>query len=143
DPIKEETFYAVKNMGAYLNDNIITVSSNNKLSESMVATGFAYDRDKSGNNNLDNFKRLALKAKGIRRMGAAALDLAYVASGRFDGFWESGLKLWDMAAGKLLVEEAGGKITDLKDEEWKILGDNIVASNNLIHEELIKHLKEI
>jgi len=141
DPIKNEIYHAIKGESAYLNNNPINVSARKSLKESMMATGFAYDRDKTGYNNLNNFNKITLKAKGIRRMGSAALDLAYVSSGRYDGFWERGLKLWDMAAGKLLVEESGGKVTDINGNNWDINKDNILATNKTLHESVVENLE--
>ena len=143
DPIKNETFYSIKNRGAFLNDEKIKVSSRKKLSKAMVATGFSYNRGgKNGYNNINNFKNFALKARGIRRLGSAALDLAYVGAGRYDVYWEEGLKIWDMAAGKLFVEESGGKITDLNGKKWLFNTNNIVASNGIIHEKVISSLEK-
>ncbi len=140
DPVKKEIYHSIKGNKAYLNDKLITVSTRKQLEKSMLATGFAYDRDKKGYNNLNNFNKITLKAKGIRRMGSAALDLAYVAAGRYDGFWERGLKLWDMAAGKLIVEESKGKTTDINGNKWALEKDNILATNRLIHKSVIKNL---
>jgi myo-inositol-1(or 4)-monophosphatase len=106
------------------------------LSESVVATGFAYERDWLADHNLDNFVRLGMKVRGLRRFGAAALDLAYVASGRLDGFWELHLKPWDVAAGTALVRAAGGKVTDFRGGDDWLMGRHVVATNGLVHEAL-------
>ncbi len=142
DPFKKEMFYALKHRGAFLNDQPIFVSKNRShtLSHSLLATGFPYDIASSEENNLDYFKNIAPKCHGVRRPGAAALDLAYVASGRLDGFWELKLSIWDIAAGVLLTEEAGGKVTNLSgglvpyaDRRIHLIGTN----GNELHEELV------
>ncbi|WP_373532153.1 inositol monophosphatase family protein [Vampirovibrio sp.] len=114
DPLKKEMFYALKNRGAFLNDQPVFVSKNrvHTLDHALLATGFPYDIATSSMNNIDHFQRIAPKCHGVRRPGAAALDLAYVASGRLDAFWELKLSVWDIAAGILLVEEAGGLVTN-------------------------------
>ena len=104
--------------------------------ESVVATGFAYDRNWLADHNLDNFVRVGMKVRGLRRLGAAALDLAYVASGRLDAFWELHLKPWDVAAGAALVRAAGGKVTDFRGGEDWLFGRHLVASNGLVHDAL-------
>jgi len=143
DPVKNEIFHSIKNQGAFLNEKKVKVSSRKQLSKAMVATGFSYNRgEKNGYNNISNFKKLALKARGIRRLGSAALDLAYVGAGRYDVYWEEGLKIWDMAAGKLFVEEAGGTITDLNGKKWLFNTNNIIASNGIIHEKVISNLEK-
>lgn len=115
DPFKKELFYALKNRGAFLNDQPIFVSKNrvHTLDHALLATGFPYDIATETSNNIDHFKKIAPKCHGVRRPGAAALDLAYTACGRLDGFWELKLSVWDVAAGILLVEEAGGRVTNL------------------------------
>lgn len=140
-PITNELYTAQKNKGAKLNGKPIRVSKVKRLSQSLLATGFPYDRKKSRINNLKNFCTITLLTQGVRRDGAAALDLCYVASGKIDGFWELKLSPWDVAAGILIIIEAGGKVTDLKGNEFDIFKPNIVASNGLIHKELIKHLQ--
>lgn len=140
-PITKETYSAKKNKGAKLNGKPIKVSKAKKLNASLLATGFPYDRQKSKINNLKNFCNLTLRTQGVRRDGAAALDLCYVASGKIDGFWELKLSPWDVAAGVLIINEAGGKVTDFKGNKFNILDKDIVASNGLIHKELLRHLK--
>jgi myo-inositol-1(or 4)-monophosphatase len=141
DPMREEMFTAARGQGAFLNGNKIAVSNVNKISRSLLATGFPYDIRQSEENNLNYFSSMATKAQAIRRAGAAALDIAYVASGRFDGFWELKLMPWDMAAGVLLVTEAGGKITNIFGEKWNINSPNILVSNGLIHDQMASVLK--
>lgn len=140
DPLRKEIYVARKGKGAYLNRKRINVSKTEKLSEALLATGFAYDVRVSPENNLDHFSNFILSAQGIRRAGSAALDLCYVASGRFDGFWEMKLKPWDTAAGYLIVKEAGGRVTDFKGGTFNIFSREILASNGKIHGEMVKVL---
>jgi len=140
DPIREENFCGVRSRGAFLNGNSIRVSVWESLSTSVVATGFPYDRARSPENNVAEFSRVVTRVQGIRRFGAAALDLAYVACGRYDGFWELKLKPWDQAAGMLIVEEAGGLVTDLAGNSTDPTTWAVVATNGLIHDELLGHL---
>lgn len=134
NPAHQDLFYAEAGQGAYLNDVQIRVSATDALDESLVATGFPYDRKQCQANNYDHFINFQQAAQACRRVGSAALDLAYTAAGRFDGFWEMKLKPWDVAAGKLLVEEAGGRVSDFSGEPCDIFGCEILASNGLIHE---------
>jgi myo-inositol-1(or 4)-monophosphatase len=140
DPMRDELFSAIKGKGAYLNDKKIEVSSVKDISRSLLATGFPYDIRESKDNNLDYFNLMAVNVQAIRRAGAAALDLAYLAAGRFDGFWELKLKPWDTAAGCLIVEESGGVVSDISGKKWNIYSPNVLASNGLIHEQMIKVL---
>ena len=138
-PKLDEMFLAQKGKGAFCNGRKCFVSQTPKLNESILVTGFSYFRNELTNNNFDSFKRVGLKARGIRRFGSAAIDLAYIADGRFDGYWESYLSPWDVAAGILLIEEAGGNVTDYKgSSDYKdfIFGRSITASNGIIHEEI-------
>jgi myo-inositol-1(or 4)-monophosphatase len=137
DPTRQDTFVAVRGEGAYLNGKKIIVSPTLELTRSLLATGFPYDIRESAENNLGYFNLMAKEAQAIRRAGAAALDIAYVAAGRFDGFWELKLKPWDVAAGCLMVEEAGGKISDIDGSAWNILSPHILVSNSRIHEQMI------
>lgn len=141
DPFKKELFYALRGRGAYMNDQPIFVSKNHAhtLSHSLLATGFPYDIASSSVNNIDHFERIAPRCHGVRRPGAAALDLAYVACGRLDGFWELKLSIWDVAAGILLIEEAGGDVTDLAGQPVPYLDRrlHLIGSNgNELHREL-------
>jgi myo-inositol-1(or 4)-monophosphatase len=137
EPLRSELFQAVRGKGVRLNDNLCRVSPTAKLSRAFLSTGFAYDIRESEADNLDNFSRLAKTAFAIRRGGSAALDLAYVACGRFDGFWELKLHPWDTAAGILMVEESGGKVSRFSGEPFSIFHRDIVASNGLIHQEMM------
>jgi len=141
DPMRDELFLAEKGKGARLNGRKIRVSSTPKLARSLLATGFPYDLRESPANNFDHFRNFALRVHAVRRAGSAALDLCYVAAGRFDGFWEMKLGPWDFAAGSLLVREAGGKITDFLGKDLLLDGRNVLASNGKIHGEMIKVLK--
>jgi myo-inositol-1(or 4)-monophosphatase len=142
DPTRRDTFTAVRGEGAYLNGKRLAVSRTQELTRSLLATGFPYDIRSSKDNNINFFNGMAMEAQAIRRAGAAALDIAYVACGRFDGFWELKLMPWDMAAACLLVEEAGGKITDLSGAPWNILSPNVLVSNGRIHEQMIAVFKK-
>ncbi|MDC1142658.1 inositol monophosphatase family protein [Planctomycetota bacterium] len=135
-----ETFMAAKGKGAFLNGQRIQVSSTPDIAHSILATGFAYVRNQVQRNNVDNFSSLVLQAHDIRRAGAASLDLAYVAAGRFDGHWEPYLKPWDVAAGALLVTEAGGKMSDFAGGDDWLFSENAVATNGQIHDELLSNL---
>ncbi len=143
DPIRGEMFAAARDHGAYLNNAPIQVSERNQMQYCLLATGFPF-RDKSMiRPYLESFQRFFERASDIRRMGSAAIDLAYVAAGRFDGFWELGLNRWDIAAGVVLVEEAGGTVSGfLPGEDFWQTG-NIVASNGRIHEEITTVLQEV
>ncbi|MBN1878937.1 inositol monophosphatase [bacterium] len=133
DPLKEEMFTSVMNQGCFLNNVIVAVSGTRSLERSLIATGFPYRVRELKQNNLMEFCAFRLECQGIRRFGAAALDLAYVAAGRLDGFWERWLKPWDTAAGILMVDEAGGCVSRFDGSEYSVLDPDIVASNNLIH----------
>ncbi|MFW6134101.1 MAG: inositol monophosphatase family protein [Elusimicrobiota bacterium] len=134
-PYLNEYYYTVKGGGAYLNGKKIKVSETEKLEKSMVATGFPYDI-KQSHDNIEYFNRFLLKARAVRRPGSAAIDLCSVASGIFDGFWEMKLFPWDMAAGSIIVSEAGGKITDFKGDAFNPFKKTILATNGIIHEQM-------
>lgn len=141
DPMLDEMFVAEKGKGAFLNDREIHVSNTRGIIKSLLATGFPYDIREDSHNNLNYFNEMILKAQAIRRAGSAALDLAYVAAGRFDGFWELKLNPWDIAAGWLLVEEAGGIVTDMGGNDYHLESSSILASNGRIHKEMMDVLK--
>ena len=143
DPVHKELFYAEKGQKAFLNDSPISVSKRNSLSDSILATGFPYIKKTEKDSNIPEFSSLLMKSRGIRRLGSAALDLCYVACGRLDGYWEKGLKIWDLSAGGLIVEQAGGKVTNFSGNKWDYMSDNIIASNGSIHSEIQKTIKEI
>lgn len=140
DPNRKELYTATRGHGAFLNGKPIRVSRTRKLDRSLLATGFPYDVRTSQDNNLDHFANFAVRAQAIRRLGSAALDLCYVACGRFDGYWEKKLKPWDLAAGALLVEEAGGRVSDLAGKKFRLPGPHIVASNGYIHRPMLEIL---
>ncbi len=142
DPTRDELFTAQIGHGAHLNGARISVSMTDHLDRALLVTGFAYDIRDTPNNNLNHFARFALKVQGLRRTGTAALDLCYVAAGRFDGFWEVKLNPWDMAAGVVILNEAGGKVTDFKGAPHSIYGRELVASNGLIHNAMLSLLRE-
>lgn len=133
NPFHRELFVAERGQGAYLNDIELRVSTTSGLDCALLATGFPYDRKESAANNYDHFINFQQAAQACRRAGAASLDLAYTAAGRLDGFWEMKLKPWDMAAGVLLVEEAGGRVSDFDGGPLDIHGRECLASNGLIH----------
>ena len=141
DPMREELFRAEAGGGATLNGAHVRVSAVAGLGASLLATGFPYDVRQSAVNNLDHWGRFIVRAQAIRRCGSAALDLSYVACGRFDGFWELKLKPWDVAAGALIVAEAGGRVTDFAGEPFALDAPGIVASNGLIHADIVEVLK--
>jgi myo-inositol-1(or 4)-monophosphatase len=141
DPLLDELFVAQESNGAFLNGERIVVSATDRLINALLCTGFPYDLRESKENNLDYFTRFIMEARAIRRDGSAALDLCYVAAGRFDGFWELKLHSWDVAAGKLIVEEAGGRVTDFRGGPLNIEGKETLASNGRIHAEMIRVLR--
>ena len=132
DPVTDELFSATRGQGATLNDQPIHVSQEDQLIDSLLSTGFSYDREKI-KKNLEPFNRMILHSQALRRDGSAALDLCYVACGRFDGFWELSLKPWDVAAGRLIVEEAGGSVTAFGGSPCTIYDPELLASNGKIH----------
>ena len=140
NPCRNEFFQAVKGQGAYHNQKPVHVSQTTVLNESLLATGFPYDIHENPDQVFDLFKRIMIRAQGIRRPGSAALDLCYVAAGILDGFWEAKLKPWDTAAGMLIVEEAGGKISTFQGTAYIPYEDTIIATNSRIHDELIRAL---
>jgi myo-inositol-1(or 4)-monophosphatase len=141
DPTRDELFLGQQGCGATLNDTPIHVSTTPELAEALLVTGFPYDVHTATDNNLKECCAFTLRARGMRRTGTAALDLCYIACGRLDGFWELRLKPWDTAAGKVIVEEAGGKITNYVGEPYSIYGDTLLATNGLIHQEMIEVLR--
>ena len=143
DPLRHELFSAVKGRGAFLNASPIRVSSSDVLIRSLLATGFPYDRASSRENNLNFFNALIMAAQEVRRCGSASLDLCSLASGRLDGYWELKLQPWDVAAGSLIVREAGGKVTDFSGTRFSIHDTVIVASNGRIHEQMLGILNRV
>ncbi|MCU0511530.1 MAG: inositol monophosphatase [Anaerolineae bacterium] len=145
DPTRRELFSAVRGSGAFLNGQPLRVSSTPTLLQSVVTTGFPYDRFTNPDNNLKEWTAFLTKVRGERRLGAAALDFAYVAAARLDGYWEKDLKLWDVMAGILLVQEAGGTVTDYAgaDRPQRLERGRYVASNGHIHGEMLAVLASV
>jgi myo-inositol-1(or 4)-monophosphatase len=142
DPVRNEMFAAELGSGAFLNQRPIHVSKAAQIENSLLATGFP-SRKRHQNVNVHFYYQLAMLSHGVRRAGAAALDLAYVACGRLDGFWEFSLKPWDMAAGVLLIREAGGVCSDMRGEPFSVRGPHVLADNGLIHREMIELFGEV
>jgi myo-inositol-1(or 4)-monophosphatase len=140
NPCFGEHFEAVKGKGAFLNNRPIKVSQTRKLKESLLATGFPYHVYKNPQRIMELFEKMIILAQGVRRPGSAAIDLCYVAAGRFDGFWEEGLNPWDTAAGSLIVMEAGGNVTDYQGVPYTPYQNNIIATNSLIYKAMLKGL---
>ena len=141
DPLLDESFTAAKGGGAFRNGERIAVSKTADLRKSLLATGFAYDVNTSTDNNFDYFRAFVLTGQAIRRDGSAALDLCYLACGRFDGFWELKLKPWDTAAGLLVLHEAGGISTRLDGGPYDIHQPDLLASNGRIHAQMVEVLR--
>jgi myo-inositol-1(or 4)-monophosphatase len=141
DPMRDELFAAARGRGATLNGAPIRVSEIAELKRALLATGFAYDVHQKRTPNLEYFERFVGRAQAIRRMGSAALDFAYVACGRFDGYWELHLAPWDVAAGLLLVEEAGGRTSDFDAGPPPASGARIVASNGHVHDAMLETIR--
>ncbi|MDX2239657.1 MAG: inositol monophosphatase family protein [Leptolyngbyaceae cyanobacterium bins.302] len=143
DPFRQELFRAAQGLGATRNRRPISVSSTAELPKSLLVTGFAYDRHQTSDNNYAEFCYLTHLTQGVRRSGSAAMDLAYVACGRFDGYWERGLSPWDMTAGVVLLQEAGGKVTAYDTTPFQINTGRILATNGQIHQELSHALQTV
>ena len=141
NPLSGEQFFSEKGKGAFLNDKKISVSTQKDLKSSLVVTGFPYDVSGNPNNPVAIFSNFVNMDIPVRRLGSAALDLCWTACGRFDGFWEFNLNPWDVAAGYLIMEEAGGKITDFKNEKYSIYKKEILATNGLIHQSMLDVIK--
>jgi len=142
DPMRDELFTAARGQGAQLNGKTIHVSRNARLAESLIATGFP-SRKRHESPNIHFYQEFTLRSHGVRRAGSAALDLAYVAAGRLDAFWEFNLNPWDTAAGILLVEEAGGRATDFAGGNFQLNSREVLVSNGLIQEELIALFRQM
>jgi myo-inositol-1(or 4)-monophosphatase len=142
DPNLDELFTAEKGKGAWLNKKRLGVSKSTKLIESLVVTGFSYMVNKNPEPDLTHFRNFVIESQAVRRLGSAALDLSYVACGRFDGFWEGTLNPWDIAAGVLLVTEAGGRWTDYRGVPANVYTKHMLASNGLRHEQMMTVLKK-
>lgn len=144
NPILKEMFFAEKGKGAYLNGKRIAVSKTPKLEASLLVTGFPYDKSRYTHNRImDVMKEFLLASHGIRRFGSAAIDLCYVACGRFDGYWESKLQPWDQAAGALIASEAGAKLSNFQGKQFSIYEQETLATNGRVHSEMLKVLKKL
>ncbi|HEY9734797.1 MAG TPA: inositol monophosphatase family protein [Trichocoleus sp.] len=143
NPIHHELFRAAAGLGATLNRRPIRVSTTNNLADSLLVTGFAYDRRETADNNYAEFCQFTHLTQGVRRGGSASVDLAYVACGRLDGYWERGLSPWDLAAGVVLVEEAGGQVSAYDGGPFEIGSGRILASNGRLHESMRDTLAQI
>ncbi len=143
DPTRRETFRAARGRGAWLGRRRLRTSTRRVLLQSLLSTGFSYQRGPALDRSLACFARFHHASRAVRRPGSAALDLAYVAARRFDGFWETGLKSWDVATGWLLVEEAGGRVTDYAGEPYRLGTGDILASNGPLHRPMLGILSSI
>jgi myo-inositol-1(or 4)-monophosphatase len=141
NPILKEFFFAEKGKGATLNDKKIRVSNKDDVLRSCLVTGFPYTYLDQPNGPLQAFERLIRRGIPVRRLGSAAIDLCWVAAGRFDGFYEHQLNAWDSAAGFIIVEEAGGKVTDLNGNAYSPYQPGIIATNGFLHDELVEWVK--
>ena len=140
DPLLDERFEAIRGEGAWLGPRRLRVSRETEIGRALVATGFAYDVHRSDDDNLDSFRNVVKTSRGIRRDGSAALDLCYVAAGRLDAYWELKLHPWDVAAGFLIVDEAGGRISDFENGLADRSGREVVATNGPLHDQLLRQL---
>ncbi len=143
DPNQRELFVAERGAGAFCNDARMTVSAAPTLDASLLATGFPYDIRVTADNNLREYAAFAVRTRGVRRLGSAVLYLAWLAAGRFDGYWELRLGPWDVAAGGLMVEEAGGRLTAITGGPLDLEASTVIASNGRIHDEMLAVLREI
>ena len=140
DPNRKELFSAEAGIGSWLNGQRLKVSTNDSVLESMLVTGFPYNVHERTDEFVKVFAQVLKHARAIRRLGSAAIDICWVAAGRMDGFWEASLKAWDMRAAALILEEAGGKVTGMAGENWDPYAGHIVATNGLIHDEVLRLL---
>ena len=141
DPLRDECFSAQEGQGAWLNGQRLHVSETPEMDQGLLVTGFPYDIRTNPANNLENYARFALHSQGVRRLGSAALDLCYVAAGRFDGFWEIRLNAWDVAAGGLIAEQAGARVTNLAGEtDYITPPQSVLAANPHIHPQMLELL---
>lgn len=142
DPFRNELFTATQGEGAFCNGRRLRVSRTADLAQALLTTGFPYDRFTNPENNTAEFARMILRIQGVRRTGSAALDLCYVAAGRSDGHWELSLHAWDVAAGALVLTEAGGHLSDWQGQSWTPWNPYLVATNGLIHDQIIAVLHD-
>ena len=137
NPAADKMFYASKNNNSYLNGNLINISSSKTLSDSLIVTGFPYLKDDKWDKSFDIFKDIYSQTRGVRRLGAAALDLCFVAMGRFEAFYEFNLKPWDICAGAIIAKEAGASVTDWNNKPYQFSGNRILATNTNIHKAMV------
>lgn len=142
DPLRNEMFAAEVGQGATLNSHPIHVSSQADLGQAVISTGFPYDIRTNPQNNLDQFIQFQLRTQAVRHLASAALDCAWTAMGRLDGYWEFGVKPWDIGAGALIVREAAGRVTSVEGDENFLSTDSILISNSLLHEQMLRVLRE-
>ena len=142
DVMRDAMYSAELGSGAFRGSTKISVSENSKIGHSVLVTGFPYDIVDNPNNAVEKFTAFLKKSRGVRRLGSAAIDLCYVAEGVFEGFWEVHLHPWDMCAGKLIVEEAGGRVTNFNNDPININSKELLATNGLVHREMVKILQE-
>ena len=142
DPSRRELFTAERGRGAFLNGGALAVSTTPDLLDALLVTGFPYDIHAEAGDLVEQFAAFLGRARGVRRLGSAALDLCYVAAGRFDGFWEERLKSWDVAAGSLIVEEAGGRITGMDGSSFDLAAAHLVASNGSVHGPMLEVIRD-
>ena len=135
-------YTAIKGQGAFCNNVAISVSDVDDLEKSLYVTGFGYEHGERWERNMILFKRFTVIGQGVRRLGAAAVDLCHIASGKVDGFWEFDLHPWDTAAGILIVKEAGGMVTNMDGSTYSIFNNEILATNGLIHQKMVDQLKD-
>ncbi|MFN4245298.1 MAG: inositol monophosphatase family protein [Brevinematia bacterium] len=143
NPILDEMYYGIKNEGSFLNGSRISVSNISSPQHSLIVTGFPYHREGRIEELIKPLKVLLKEYQGFRRLGSACMDLAYVARGSFEVFYEENLKPWDTSAGKIIVEEAGGKVTDYRGNKYSIYSKTIIASNGIIHDQIVKLLENV
>jgi len=143
NPFSGETFFAEKDKGAILNEKEIFVSSENDVEKSLLVTGFPYTSSKNPTKQLEVFTKIVSSDIPIRRLGSAALDICWTACGRFDGFWEYNLNPWDVAGGSLILTEAGGKLSDFSGKEYNIYEKEILATNGLIHDQVLGLIQSV
>ncbi len=142
DPIQKECFYACENMPAFLNGNEIRVSERSDLADTLIATGFPYTDFRRIDEYMDSLRKFMKITHGVRRLGSAAIDLAYVACGRYDAFYEYNLKPWDVAAGTVIIRQAGGKVCDFQGGQDFLFGENYVGTNGACHDNFLREIKK-
>ena len=142
DPLRDEMFSAELGCGTHLNGHPIRVSAEANLGQAVISTGFPYDLRTNPRNNLDRFVQFQLRTQSVRHLASAALDCAWTAMGRLDGYWEFGVQPWDIGAGILIVQEAGGRVTSVDGGDYLISNDSIVVSNGILHEQMLQILRD-